>query len=241
MVIKSLILGVIFTLGIFAVKSGIGLFYALKSGGDRKKTAVVCFLSYSAVFTISYFIIVKINLLNYFQFFQSFLKSAMWSHILLATGMIWWGLNVLLNKAENTKAYLMLVLPCPFCSLSIFLALSFFVEYTGRYSFYPMLILFFAFTLMQIITLVLLKLFKVKNIRDFLGFTLIFTGIYFIITFCTAPVFSDIGRIYRLSAYSSDLHFLIAKKYLYSYLCFTILIFSGFIFRQLHKRKVNVK
>ena len=238
MVIKSLIMGLIFTLGIFAVKSGIGLYY-LTTVKKSFKTSFFSIFSYFMVFMLSYFIIVKINLLNYFGFFQSFLKSAMWIHILLAIGMIWWGINILTNIRNNTKAYLMLVLPCPFCSLSIFLALSFVVNFTGSYSVKWVLLLYLVFLIIQLLTIFLIKILNIKNINDFLGFSLIFVGVYFLITFCIAPVFTEIGRIYRLSKYSSSLNFMLGEKYILSYFLFFIVIFSGFIFRQLSKRKAE--
>ena len=87
--------------------------------------------------------------------------------------------------------------------------------------------------------MVLIKIFKVKNIDDFLGFSLIFIGAYFLITFCIAPVFTEINRIYRLSKYSSSLNFMLGKKYILSYLLFLIVILTGFSFRQLNKRKAE--
>ena len=59
MVIKSLIFGLIFTLGIFAVKSGIGLFYVLNGEKRNYKVFLLSFVSYFSVFALSFFIIVK--------------------------------------------------------------------------------------------------------------------------------------------------------------------------------------
>ncbi len=240
MEIKSLILGVIFTLGIFAVKSGIGLFYLL-SDKSKKRFIIVSFtiFSYFFLFSVSYLILNKINILNYFSYFEKFLKTGMLLHFILAVGMLWWGISVLTKLEENSKAYIMLIFPCPLCSIVIFLSISFLIKFIGKYDFSYNMVFFAGFTMLQIFTVILLKIFskifKIKKVNDMLGYSLIAVGCYFLITYCFAPAFSQVNKIYRLANYSK-IHFVLKKHDLLIVLLAGILILSGFLF---NKRRIK--
>ncbi len=232
MEIKSLILGIIFTLSIFAIKSGIGLYYIFFKNDKRKFFIILStFLSYFILFSLSYFILVKINILNYFSYFEGFLKTGMLLHFILAIGMLWWGISVLTKFEENSKAYLMLIFPCPLCSIVIFLAISFLIKFIGKYNFSYNIMFFLGFILLQLITISALFLFskilKVKYINDLLGFSLIGIGCYFLITYCFAPAFSQVNRIYRFASYSK-IHFTFDKNWLILFFFAITIILMGF-------------
>ncbi|GEM_PF-4257105 len=206
MEIKSLILGIVFTLGIFAFKSGIGLNYLLFSR-DKGKFFVMLIgiLSYFFIFAASYFIIKHINILDYFQIFENFLKTGIVVHLTLAIGMILWGIHILTKTEHTSLGYLLLLVPCPLCFITVFLCLSFLVKFTGSYSFADTILFYSGFLGLQIFTMMIFRFFSkvvdVKNINNILGYGLVAMGCYFIGIFCFAPVFGDIDKIYRMSSY----------------------------------------
>jgi len=226
MIIKTLIIGIIFTSGIFAIKSGIGLSYMLQK--RKKREIISVFVAYFIVFILNFYLIKYVNFIEHFSIFDSFLKKGMLIHLILAAGMFLWGLNVLLSEKKDTKAYLLLTMPCPFCFLVILLSIAFLYKFIGNYSIKYTLLFYSGFILFQIITAVIVNFFKV-NPENFLGMTLIMIGFYFIITYIVAPVFSDIDRIYRISSYSTSSGMKFYEKNIAFFIFFSLIVLCGYL------------
>ncbi len=222
--IKTLIIGIIFTSSIFAIKSGIGISYLLKK--DKKFQLVIVLIIYFSLFIINFYLIKYFDFIKHFNIFEKFLKNGMLIHFILAIGMFLWGINVLLEYKKDTKAYLLLIMPCPFCFLIILLTLGFLYKFIGNYEIKYTLYFFFAFAIVQLLTGFIMNKFK-SNPENFLGISLIIMGLYFLITYIVAPVFSDIDRIYRISSYSFSINFDFYKKNLTYFLSFFSIFFAG--------------
>ena len=224
--IKTLIVGIIFTAGIFAIKSGIGLSYMLSK--HKKKEVFSVFFAYFVVFLVNFYLIKYVDFIKHFAIFEGILKKGMLIHLILAVGMFSWGLNVLLTEKKNTKAYLLLTMPCPFCFLVILLSVGFLYKFLGEYKIIYTIYFYLGFAGLQLITAFLIRIFKF-NPENFLGLSLIMMGLYFVITYIVAPVFSDIDRVFRISSYSYSTGWKFYKKYLIFYITFTLIALAGFL------------
>ncbi len=139
MELKSLFLGIFFSLGIFAIKTGIGLHYFFVKKSLKVKTAIMTIYSgvYFILFLLSYFLLKKIDFLQYFEQAQSFFKSGMFIHVIVAGLMAVWGIALLKQSNKNYKeknhkgsyGWLVLVIPCPVCMTVILFTVAFLISY----------------------------------------------------------------------------------------------------------------
>ena len=94
MVYKSLILGILFGIGIFAVKSGVGLAYVCgrqSSSGRRAATLSVFAGLYGLVFLAMFLLLGWIDPVGHLPAIQRFLQSGMLVHLAMAGLMAGWG------------------------------------------------------------------------------------------------------------------------------------------------------
>ena len=78
---KSLFLGLTFTIGVFALKSGVGLHYFFTQRHSLKGQILLSIgsaLAYFFIFFISYLILKKINVIDYYNAFQGLFRSGMY-------------------------------------------------------------------------------------------------------------------------------------------------------------------
>jgi len=81
MELKSLFLGLTFTVGVFALKSGVGLHYFFTQRHSLKGQILLSIgsaLAYFFIFFISCLILKKINVIDYYNAFQGLFRSGMY-------------------------------------------------------------------------------------------------------------------------------------------------------------------
>ncbi len=240
MEIKSLILGLALSIGIFAVKCGAGLSYLLVAGaaGPGKKKAgialalfVCCYL---LLFGAAWWILAEVQLLDHLD---------MVLHLVFALVMLVWGL-FLLGKDANAPAHdisaktaagrgwLLLMLPCPVCFSAIFCSVAFFLAlYPGKDA--PLISLITGFFLISFLTAAIFTLLAGRRKPEhLLGRTMVFLALYFFLTIIFVPQFSGVDRIYRLSINRDS----VPQAGETGFLLFTVLLLSGgFLFGVIKK------
>ncbi len=236
----SLILGVLLSIGIFAVKSGAGLayFFEGQSNLKNKVTGFILFsTAYMIVFLAAMLLIKKIDPVTHLMSIQQFIKSGMLIHIVMAFLMIVWGVILLRhNKSHHkrSRGWMLLALPCPVCITVIFISTAFLIT---LYPDAPLTAaggLYVSFTGINIITVFAINIYsKHQDIEpeSFLGNIMLFIAVYFILSVSVMPHFSDIDKVYRLAMYKGREQ---SKELLYFTPCLvlTVLAFaSGFIFK----------
>lgn len=121
--------GMLFSLGIFALKVGLGLGY----GRVGSKGIALTLGGYVALFML-----IAVAAERLMRVLQPILAKGPWLHTLLAAGMIAWGMVVLLGKRHGHeaageesrpfRARLLMLIPCPVCltamTFSIWAALN---------------------------------------------------------------------------------------------------------------------
>jgi len=213
MELKSLFLGLIFTLGIFCLKSCIGLSYVFTRVHNLK--VKIFFISgsvitYFLVFFFSYLILKGVDLINYYTLFSEIFRSGMYIHILIATGLIVWGIYLLRDrpgKGNVSKAFLLLIIPCPVCATVIFITIAFLLTYFPHASLLAIsgsYLVFVAMATFSVLTLTLWDKGSKSSPETTLGTAMLLIAIYFILSIIIMPQFSDIGNIYRIAAYKGE-------------------------------------
>ena len=166
---KSLFLGIFFSLGIFAIKSGIGLYYFFsKKKSLKRKTAILTIYSgvYFILFLLSYFLLKKIDFLQYFEQARAFFKSGMFIHIIVAGLMAAWGIALLKRNNKNNKStygWLALVIPCPVCMTVILFTVAFLISYFPASGIIPLMGGYAAFIIISLLMLPILHLVRARS------------------------------------------------------------------------------
>lgn len=215
MVLKSLILGVVFSLGIFAVKSGIGISYCLagQQGKRKKAGALLLFaLTYFMVYLAAAFVLQKIDPMRDFPIVQRSMQSGMLVHYIIAGLMTGWGL-ILLKQRENplaasrSRGWLILALPCPVCGTVIVLSLAVFISYFPDHPLRVVLLFYLVFMAITMATMGLVQMFQRRSPLHpdaFLGGAMLLMATYFLLSATIMPRFSDLDKIYRMACYHTD-------------------------------------
>lgn len=226
---KSLFLGILFSVGIFSIKAGVGLYYRLNRESaldltDRSDK----FLGVSLGFVFLYGILfagvaVGVSYLDIeteFQQIQSFLKSGMVIHLIIACLMLVWG--VLLLKSSRTKScgslclngevmqqqrqsagWLALVLPCPVCITVIGISEAFILALFPGSAVWSVVIFYLSFITLSFLTVFLMgrsvRLIS-RSPEALLGYAMTIISSYFLLSIIIMPQFSGVEEIARLAA-----------------------------------------
>ncbi len=211
MEIKTLIVGLLFSVGIFSVKTGIGLNYFLGTHQKRwlKVSLTLLFLSiYFVLFYLSYRILSQINILAHYDMITGFMASGMTLHFLMAALMIFWGIGLLKNTHPQkvVNSWLILVLPCPVCMTVIFFLVAFCLAVYPDAGFKAVLGTYAGFLLITIITGFSVNLFSgsEEKAEAVLGTSMLAISVYFMLSVFIMPVFSDAVRIYSIAGYKGE-------------------------------------
>lgn len=134
MEVKSLVLGLVFSLTIFAVKSGAGLAYLLQSHRSWwfRLLALAGYIgSYALLFILVWFLGGRVDFMAHMETVMLFFKNGMTIHFILAVLLLLWGGALLDGRCgcdgRGSLAWLLLVLPCPVC-FSVVLASAVFLQ-----------------------------------------------------------------------------------------------------------------
>ena len=204
MLYKSLILGVLFSIGVFAGKSGIGLAYLLERtpSWQGKALRLLGFaLLYALVFALAAWGLRVLDPLAHLESIQRFLRSGMQAHLLMAGVMIVWGLALLRRPHRHggsSRGWLLLALPCPICATVI--VFSFALTAVGLY------LGFLVISLVVMLLMLGLGRMTAQSAEHLLGGAMILLGAYFLLSMAILPQFTDVDKIYRLARYQPPAH-----------------------------------
>ncbi|CAN2040342.1 DUF2162 [Candidatus Magnetomoraceae bacterium gMMP-15] len=261
MELKSLILGLSFTLGIFAIKSGVGLNYFL-SQKKNLKSRLIFFSFYSliyfAIFMLSSWFLRKIAIASYFDSMQSILKSGMLIHFIMAGLLLLWGVLFLKGKhghnlelkngdsggfqkkEKYSLGWLVLVIPCPVCMTTIFFSVGFLVAFFPDSGYWPILLAYNGFILIALLSIIITNFLQSKSGQSpefILGSAMIMIASYFLLSMILIPQFGDVDKIYRLAMYKGEKEVINIANILYFYgIMLTFFGFGFFIMQQKIRR-----
>ena len=235
---KTLVLGMIFAMGIFAVKSGVGLHYLVTQKED-KKIKLISFSLYSLVylmlFLTSSWILQKVDIILYFRTVQKFLQSGMLVHILMAGVFIIWGIVLMIGREgpeKGSKGWMALIIPCPVCMTVIFLTAAFLLSYFPDSGYVSIIWGYMGFICIVFLTMIGMTLWdrgSGSSPESNMGTAMFLIAVYFILSVIIMPQFGDIDKIYRLAAYEGEKQVVDLKKILSFYSILVAFFTIGFI------------
>jgi len=100
LLLKSLVLGILFGIGVFALKSGLGLTAALSRRRSRQRLfgLLLFALVWALVFAAVALVLPRLDPLRHLAAIALFMRSGMLIHLLLAGLMLIWGVILLRRR-----------------------------------------------------------------------------------------------------------------------------------------------
>ena len=198
------LLTIIFSVGIFAVKSGAGLSYLLRreSWLGRRLLAFCCFcISYGLVFVSAWYLVGRVDLSAHLETVMLVAQYGMTVHFLLAALLLVWGVALLQKSGERpdgSQGWLLLALPCPVC-FSVILCSGAFLH--NLFPETPWLFprLFAGFIGVSLVSALVFALYAKGSAEHGLGRVMMLAALYFLVTIAVVPQFGELERISRIS------------------------------------------
>lgn len=211
---KTLILGLAFSLGIFALKNGLGLHYLLMTNRGRAQKILLVFglyvLVYAGIFSLSWWVLQKVAILDHFQTFLQVMRSGMLIHLLLAALLTVWGMVLLTSKQirpTTSWGWVPLVMPCPVCALVIFFNVSLLLAFFPQAGIQPLILVWAGFSGLGLCSALLLALLLRRigtSPESVLGSAMIFLAAFFVLSVIVMPQISRLDAIYSLASYQGE-------------------------------------
>jgi len=211
---KSLLIGFAFTIGAFAIKSGVGLYYYLAQEG-RARRKILFSLAYLTVyffiFIISAFIIKSLDIIHYMEMLKNIFMTGMLIHVIAASLLGIWGVFLLRQGKKNDKkslGWLALVIPCPVCLSVIFFTIAFLFAFFPDSGHFSIIGAYIGFMFLSFLSAGVLYIFNTlidSTPESLLGGSMLIISAYFILSVIIMPQFADIDTIYRMAAYNNGL------------------------------------
>lgn len=238
----------IFTVGVFAFKSALGLYYFL-SQEKENKTRILFFAGFSLVygilFMLSAYMLHNTPIIRYVSAVQHIAASGMFIHILMAALLLIWGIFLLKTGSEGhsrSRGWLALVIPCPVCMLTVFFTAGFVSAFFPDSGYWAVFLAYKGFMLTTLLTLIVL--FALGRSRWFavspdtlLANGMIMIAAYFFLSVIIMPQFADLDKVYRLAEYKGKQEGITAVQTVFLYSTITVLFLSGFCCKTLTVRR----
>jgi predicted transporter len=247
--LKSLLIGLVFVLGVFAAKTGAGLTYFVTQRRPVwRKIAVLLGIAagYFAIFHIAWLVCSRVDVIFYFNRLRALFQSGMVLHFITAVGMFVWGTALLRRHSKDAKhgswGWLPLVFPCPVCGSVIFVTTGFLVSFFPEYSLGAVLgayTLFVVITLVTVTALSILSRAALWRPEQALAFSMLFIASYFLLSMLLTPHFSDMDKVYRIAAFHSSQGSVDPKELLGLLTLAVLAISTGFFMQRLRQRSVR--
>lgn len=216
MEMKSLMIGMVFSVSVFALKSGVGLYYCLAGTNSRRSRAVA-----RGVFAATYFLIfaasgvvlkslTRIDPGGRLPLILTWMQSGMLIHLLMAGLLLAWGLRLTLEHGTDggrSRGWLMLVVPCPVCVTVICLSMAFLTAHFTDKPTAAAVGLYLSFLAVSMATAEILAAGEtaVKASPDaVLGAAMLLIAAYFLLSVTILPNAADMDGIYRMAAAPAD-------------------------------------
>jgi predicted transporter len=214
MAYENLIVGVLFSIAVFAAKSGVGIFY-LVAGQEKRRTRIGAFALFAATYALVFagvaMVLTRIDPLRHLAAIQSFVRSGMGVHVILALLLMGWGVLLLKGgggHGKRSRGWLLLAVPCPVCVTVIFFTTGFLLTCFPDRPAATVLALYLAFILINLATMGTIAFYQKGrrvSAESLLGGAMILIALYFLISVSLMPQFADVDKIYRLALYEGHL------------------------------------
>jgi len=204
------ITGVLAAFSIFGIKAGLGIASYIYSQSFKTSKKMVflaaTFFTYLILFFCLYYVITYFHLSEYLDHLMGLLKYGMILHFVVAIGLFFWGYRLLFHDKEKhanhlTKAGFFLTIPCPVCATVVLLNLTFACSLFSLSPLFITISLFSIFIGIIVFTTVLIFPFRYKIFsgNSFLGFSMFFVSLYFLLTIIIAPLYPELKAAFSMA------------------------------------------
>ena len=212
MELKTLWLGLVLSLGAFAVKTGLGWAYVWAQATPRRSIwpSLIIVAAYGLIFFVIFSLLSKINILAHYETLKPLWQNGSTLHWLTAIMLFIWGLILLRRKTDccpKSRGWLALVIPCPVCISVLFMAISAMLLYFPEQAAWATAGLFAAFMTLAALSALLMLLAgrsQTKNAEENLGLAMLLMSAYFMLAAVIMPQFTEVSKVYRLAAYGAE-------------------------------------
>jgi len=209
---KSLIAGLVFTLGIYAVKCGIGLACGCVGQEERwRQRAIIgaAALAYTFLFAGSYLLLTRVNLLNQLLIVQNLVKWAMAVHVAMASLLLAWGTSLLKKPTTETGAvrgWLLFVLPCPVCMGVILLTIAFVIGFFPETAFAMTSMAWGIFAAVTTVSFFVVRSLGIRfyNPHHVMGTMMVLAALWFLITVLVVPHVSELPDVFAMASNTTE-------------------------------------
>ena len=213
MELKALWLGLVMSMGAFAVKTGLGWAYlwAQSPPGRKLPASLIVLAGYALLFGGVYWLVSSVNMLAHYEILLPLWQSGVTLHWLMAGLLMWWGLALLKSKPDschhNSRGWLALVIPCPVCLSVVLMSAAGLVMFFPEQSLGAIAALFAAFVTIAAasgLVAVFSSRGRASPVQSQLGLAMFLMALYFIVSALVMPHFAELDRIHRLAVYSEE-------------------------------------
>lgn len=183
--------GMLFSLGIFAVKVGFGLGFS----GIRWKGIFLTFSIYLVLF-----VLIAILSEQLMKMLEPILQKGPYLHVLMAIGMIAWGIILLRRQKTHQHSItpsLLLIIPCPVCLTAMTFSTWSALSVIKLPSAFVGLGLGIAFVLLSLILIAFARLNRSEMPEIRLGLSMIGIGLYFIASLFLPAKIEEAKGVYQ--------------------------------------------
>lgn len=214
MELKTLWLGLLVSMGAFAVKTGLGWAYLWsKCPPGRKALASALVVGlYALLFGLVHLLVARLNPLAHYELLAPLWRSGVTLHWLVAACLFLWGLILLKSPAaecagRRSRGWLALVVPCPVCLSVVLMAAA------GLILYFPdqapaataaLLAAFLTIAALSGLVFIVGRNADSQSLEATLGLAMIMMALYFMVSALVMPQFSELSQVYRLAAYADE-------------------------------------
>ncbi|WP_300669935.1 DUF2162 family putative transporter [Desulfoluna sp.] len=209
---KSLIAGLVFTMGIYAAKCGIGLACGLVEHEKKGRQFVfigTAVFAYTLLFGGSYFLLTRVNLLNQFLIVQHLVEWAMVVHVAMATLLLVWGIALLKKPTDEkgaVRGWLLFAFPCPVCMGVVLLTVAFVIGFFPERSLEMTAMAWGVFAAVTLVSFWVARSLgdRFHNPHHFMGTMMVFAALWFLLTVLIVPHVSELPDVFAMASSTTD-------------------------------------
>ncbi|MDQ7781680.1 MAG: DUF2162 family putative transporter [Desulfomonilaceae bacterium] len=244
--LKSLVVGLVFAAGMFAVKTGAGIDRFLSSPRPTGHKLVVLSgiaAGYLAVFLASWYVCSHADVVFYFNRLNRVFQSGMTLHVIVAAGLIARGFCLLRGNWTETGrpglSWLFPAIPCPVCAAVIFSLAGILVSLFPDHSLSAVL---GAYALCAAIVLATLLVLRVStwiptgHVEQRIGVGMLLVASYLVLSVLLVPHAGDVDKVYRVAAFHCPGSSVAADEFALLVVPAALAVGAGFLRQMLRQR-----
>ncbi|SCY37523.1 DUF2162 family putative transporter [Desulfoluna spongiiphila] len=209
---KSLIAGLVFTMGIYAAKCGIGLACGWAEQGNKGRQFTflgAAALAYTLLFAGSYLLLTRVNLLNQLLIVEHLVKWAMAVHAAMASLLLVWGTALLKKPSTETgpvRGWLLFALPCPVCMGVILLTVAFVISFFPETAFAMTAMAWGVFAVVASAGFFIARGLgeRFDTPHHVMGTMMVFAALWFLLTVLVVPHVSELPDVFAMASSATD-------------------------------------